>query len=162
MVQILTRQSKQFAWGMKVFVLSLTVSVATFAIEKNDVIEAVTNLKTACGTPDFTKAPNLYPHAAKFVVYMGHDKTRKHKVPADYSQEEDQRGVNSVCERINNKIGTIDAWGEMMTRTKRGQSWYAIEAQHAKKNRIKKNIFAFVEINGNCIWVISTRHRITE
>lgn len=129
-------------------VLALLCLLPLAAIEKNDVIEAVTNLKTACGTPDFTKAPNLYPHAAKFVVYRGHDKERKYKAPADYSKEEDQRGVNGICERINNKIGPIDAWGDLMTQKKRGQSWYAIEAQHARKNRIKKNIFAFVEING--------------
>ena len=31
-------------------------SVQLTAIEKNDVIEAVTNLKTACGTPNFAKS----------------------------------------------------------------------------------------------------------
>lgn len=134
----------------KILCVLATIGLAgdASAFEKNDLIEAVTNLKTACNTPDFSKAPLIFPQAAKFIAYMGHDRERRYKVPADYTLEEDQRGVNSVCERINNKIGPIDAWGEVMTQKKRGQSWYAIEAQHSKKNRVKKNIFAFVEING--------------
>lgn len=136
---------------MRSFIAVLTVLVFTGAVgafEKNDLVEAVTNLKTACNTPDFSQAPLIYASAAKFIVYMGQDRARRYKVPADYAREEDQRGVSSVCERINNKIGPIDSWGEVMTQKKRGQSWYAIEAQHMKKSRIKKNIFAFVEIDG--------------
>jgi len=136
---------------MKALLISLSLPLALFAVEKNDLIEAVTNLRTACGTPDYTASPNFYPHAAKFVAYMGSDRTRKYKVAADYTQEEDQRGVNGVCERINNKIGPIDAWGEMMSRVKRGDKWFAIEAQHSRKGRIKKNIFAFVEVNGKLL-----------
>lgn len=121
---------------------------AASAFEKNDLIEAVTNLKTACNTPDFSKSPLFYEKAARFIAYMGHDRERRYKVPADYTRDEDQSGVGAVCERINNKIGPIDSWGEVMTQKKRGQNWYAIEAQHSKKGRIKKNIFAFVEIAG--------------
>ena len=111
-------------------------------------IEAVTRLKTNCGTPDYSKAPLVYGEAAKFIAYTGRDQERKYKSRADYTQTEDQRIVHAFCERINTRIGMIDAWGEMLTQRKRGQSWYAIEGQHTYRNRIKKVIFAFVEIEG--------------
>ena len=130
------------------YILAFCLCGALGAMEKNDLIEAVTRLKTACGTPDYNNAPLIYAEAAKFIAYTGRDRTRKYKSPADYAQEEDQRAVNAVCERINHKIATIDAWGDMQTQRKRDQSWYAIEGQHMFRNRIRKVIFAFVDING--------------
>lgn len=132
----------------KLYILILLCCGALGAMEKNDVIEAVTRLKTNCGTPDYTRAPLVYAEAAKFIAYTGRDRARKYKSPADYTQTEDQRIVHSFCERINTRIGMIDAWGEMLTQHKRGQNWYAIEGQHTYRNRIKKVIFAFVEIEG--------------
>jgi|GEM_PF-2862917 len=132
----------------KLCILILLFCNALGAFEKNDLIEAVTRLKTACGTPDYSKAPLLYAEAAKFIAYTGHDRARKYKIRADYTQAEDQRGVNSVCERINNRVAAIDAWGEILTQRKRDQNWYAIEGQHTFRKRIRKVIFAFVEIEG--------------
>lgn len=131
-----------------IYILAFFCYGSLGAMEKNDVIEAVTRLKTACGTPDYNKKPLIYAEAATFIAYTGSDRTRKFKSPADYAREEDQRIVHSVCERINTRIAAIDAWGDMQTQRKRDQNWFAIEGQHMFRNRIRKVTFAFVEIQG--------------
>jgi hypothetical protein len=131
-----------------ILLLGFACFIPAYAIDRDDVITAVKELKTACATPDFALAPRIYGKAARLIAYIGEDRARKYKEAVDYTKEEDQRGVDQICERINNKIGPIDSWGELMTRKKRGDSWYAIEVQHEKKGRPKKNIFAFVEIGG--------------
>lgn len=108
----------------------------------------MTRLKTACGTPDYSKAPLLYAEAAKFIVYTGHDRARKYKSGPTTRRQKTSAESNSVCERINNRVAAIDAWGEILTQRKRDQNWYAIEGQHTFRKRIRKVIFAFVEIEG--------------
>jgi hypothetical protein len=124
------------------------LSAGIIAANKSDLVAAVKNLKAACGQPDFAQAPAIYPRAAKLIAYMGPDKTKKYQVPVNYTVEEEQKGVDSVCNRINNRIGDIHTWGEIQTRKKRGVTWHAISFRHTIKNKEKENLFAFVEIEG--------------
>lgn len=118
------------------------------AVDRAEIITVVKNLKAACGQPDFTKSPAVYAKAAALIAYMGPDKTRKYMEPVNYTTAEDQKGVESVCNRINSLIGDIHTWGAVQTRTKRRITWHAITFRHTIKNKEKENLFAFVEIGG--------------
>ncbi len=118
------------------------------AAERGELVTAVKKLKAACSQPDFAHAPAIYPKAAALIAYMGPDKAKKYQVPVNYSVAEEQKAVDSVCNRINNRIGDIHTWAEVQTRKKRGVTWHAISFRHTIRNKEKENLFAFVEIGG--------------
>lgn len=121
---------------------------------KADSTAVAQTLKTLAGIAkdvDFgdpkTQEIGLFYKAAPYVIYRGKDDKRKWKSFCNYQLEEDKKGVDDVCERINQ---TINQSGYTILRyftEKESEGvWHGLEVEYTRKGKQRKAIFAFLKV----------------
>lgn len=145
---------------LKIFLLlTLTFNVCSSVnAQKNksdslQVAKTLHELLTICRTVDFTdpKVTELgfFYKAAPYIVYRGDDKKRAWKVFADYTRVEEKKGVDAVCERIN-QTANQDSIGyriiKYFTETESEGTWHILMVTYKKKAVEKTTAYAFLKI----------------
>ena len=119
------------------------------------VANTLQELASICKNVDFTdpKANEIgfFYKAAPYVVYRGEDKKRAWKDIANYLNPDEKKGVDDVCERINqsvNQSGSNYKIIRYFTETESEGIWHILMVSFIKKGVVKKAAFAFLKING--------------
>jgi hypothetical protein len=106
-----------------------------------------------CRTVDFadpkTSQLGMFYKAAPYIIYQGEDKSRKWKSFANYALPADKRGVDQVCERINQSANQ-DSIGYKIVeyRTERESEgvWHVLLVKYKKNDRERTSAFAFLKL----------------
>lgn len=130
----------------------------TFAKAQNnnaDSTAVVTTLKTLltiCKTVDFTDAKTrelgTFYKAAPYIIYRGDNKARAWKDFANYNNEEEKKGVDAVCFRINESVNRDSSFTieKYFTEKESEGTWHVLTVNYTKKGVAKKAAFAFLKI----------------
>ena len=98
--------------------------------------------------PNVTKLGTFY-NAAPYIVYRGDDKTKAWKVMSDYTKENDKKGVDDICERIN-RTANQDSSGykiiKYFTEKESEGTWHVLMVSYKKKGVEKTAAYAFLKI----------------
>jgi hypothetical protein len=111
------------------------------------------DLLKICRTVDFadpkTTQLGTFYKAAPYIIYQGGDKSRKWKSFANYALPDDKRGVDQVCERINQSANQ-DSNGykivEYRTEQESEGRWHILLVKYKKKDRERMAAFAFLKV----------------
>ena len=112
-------------------------------------------LSTICRTVDFadstTQELGFFHKVAPYIVYRGEDRKRKWKDVCNYKNDEDKKGVDAVCERVNRTINQDTSYSILSYQTKKEVegTWHALVVQYRKKGQMRTSIFAFLKIKDN-------------
>lgn len=148
----------KFTMFKKIIILSFLVSslcISGFAQKTKDSTEVAQTLKEIvllCKTVDFSdpKVSELgtFYKVAPYIVYRGEDKNRSWKVAADYTKEEEKKGVDEVCYKINNGINQDSNFVIKGFRTESESEgvWYVLTVSYIRKGKPKTSQFAFLKI----------------
>jgi hypothetical protein len=117
------------------------------------VAKTLHELLTICRTVDFAdpKVTELgfFYKAAPYIVYRGDDKKRAWKVFADYTRVDEKKGVDAVCERIN-QTANQDSIGyriiKYLTQTESEGTWHILMVTYKRKAVEKTTAYAFLKI----------------
>ncbi|MEO6252643.1 MAG: hypothetical protein ABIO79_05025 [Ferruginibacter sp.] len=111
------------------------------------------NLLRICRSIDFgdPKVVELgyFYKAAPYIVYQGDDKARSWKVFADYTKADEKKGVDEVCERLN-QTANQDSAGyriiEYFTEKESEGTWHVLLVRYKRKAVEKTTAYAFLKI----------------
>jgi hypothetical protein len=133
--------------------------LSTFTIvAKNDeadslkVVQTFTELITICKNVDFTDPKTvevgMFYKAAPYIVYRGEDEARKWKDIANYMNPAEKKGVDEVCERINQSVNQDNNYNilQYFTESESEGTWHILMVSYIKKGSEKKAAFAFLKI----------------
>jgi hypothetical protein len=98
--------------------------------------------------PKTTKLGFFYK-AAPYIVYRGDDKKRAWKVFADYSKAEDKKGVDAVCELINQTANQDSAGYKIIKYSTENESegtWHVLRVKYKRKGVERTASYAFLKI----------------
>ncbi|MDB5229036.1 MAG: hypothetical protein JWN78_3229 [Bacteroidota bacterium] len=90
----------------------------------------------------------VFYNAAPFILYMGNDKKRAWKDFANYLREDEKKGVDEVCLKINQTVNQDPAYKivQYITQTESEGTWHVLTITYIKKGVEKKAAFAFLKI----------------
>lgn len=120
--------------------------------DSTEVAQALKEIVLLCKTVDFSdpKVSELgtFYKVAPYIVYRGDDKKRSWKVAADYTKEEEKKGVDEVCYKINNGINQDSNFVIEGFRTESESEgvWYVLSVSYIRKGKPKTSEFAFLKI----------------
>ena len=123
----------------------------------SDSAEVVTTFKEIlflCRNVDFsdpkvTKSGTFYK-VAPYIVYRGTNEKRAWKEPANYANEDEKKGVDEVCYRINSQVNQDTNYVvlDFNNGNEKEGKWYILTVSYVKKGQQKTSYFAFLRING--------------
>ncbi len=125
-----------------------------------DSTECVNTLKEIlylCKHVDFSDTNTIklgtFYKVSPYIVYRGNDKNRAWKVEADYLLEEDKKGVDGVCLKLNRTINRDTSFTvlEYRTQTESEGTWHAIRVSYHDKEKLKTLVVAFLRIDGKLL-----------
>lgn len=120
--------------------------------DSTEVAQTLKEIVLLCKTVDFNdpKVSELgtFYKVAPYIVYRGEDKKRSWKVAADYTKEEEKKGVDEVCYKINNGINQDSNFVIKGFRTESESEgvWYVLTVSYIRKGKPKTSEFAFLKI----------------
>ena len=134
-------------------VVSFTVNAQKNKTDSLAVAKTLHELLSTCRNIDFAdpKVTELgfFYKAAPYIVYRGDDKKRAWKVFADYTKVDEKKGVDAVCERIN-QTANQDSIGyriiKYFTETESEGTWHILMVTYKKKAVEKTTAYAFLKI----------------
>lgn len=140
------------------FSVILVIFFASKSIAQSDSITVALTLDTLlkiCKNVDFKDSKTLsegtFYRAAPYIVYRGEgSKTRRWKGVANYSNEEEKKGVDEVCFRINSSVNQDKNYRfiRYFTEKESEGTWHIIIVSYTKKGQTKQSAFAFLKIKG--------------
>ncbi|MEO6539501.1 MAG: hypothetical protein ABIN74_00870 [Ferruginibacter sp.] len=87
--------------------------------------------------------------AAPYIIYRGDDKARSWKVFADYSKPDEKKGVDAICEHMN-QTANQDSTGyriiKYSTEKESEGTWHVLLVRYKRKAVEKTTAFAFLKI----------------
>ncbi len=109
-------------------------------------------LFTVCRAVDFKDPQSIelgvFYKAARFIVYRGEDKARAWKEVANYRKEEDKKGVDEICLRINGTVNRDTGYHiiKYLTEKESEGTWHVLIVTYNKQGVTKQATFAFLKI----------------
>ncbi len=134
------------------FVLLSFVKAQNKTADSAAVAKTFTELLAICKKVDWadpkTTELGTFYKAAPYIVYRGEDAKRKWKTFADYTKEEDKKGVDAVCLRINENVNRDTAYTitKYFTEKESEGTWHVLMVRYTKKGAAKEAAFAFLKI----------------
>lgn len=136
---------------------SLSISLAAAQAQNSPVDSAAAaatlkNLFSICKTVDFkdpkTQELGTFYKAAPYIVYRGEDKKRAWKDFANYSKEDEKKGVDETCLRINETVNRDTAYTitRYFTEKESEGTWHILLVRYHKKGTMREAAFAFLKI----------------
>jgi hypothetical protein len=134
-----------------------SVTLFSASAQNNDSVvlaKTFNELTSLCKNVDFGDPKSFelgyFYKAAPYIVYRGEDVKRKWKAAADYSKAEDKKGVDYVCERINQTANQDKDYKivQYFTEKESEGTWYILMVTYLRKGIEKKSAFAFLKIDG--------------
>jgi hypothetical protein len=97
--------------------------------------------------PNVTKLGTFYK-AAPYIIYRGKNKKREWKDLADYSNEEEKKEVDAICNRINNTVNQDTSYKivQYLTKLEYEGKWHVLIVSYMRKGIEKHTAFAFLKI----------------
>lgn len=96
--------------------------------------------------------------AAALICYRGNDKSRVWKSPAIYSNEDEKRGVNNVCDRINRLTSNSYHIISYSTETESEGTWLLLKVDCSGIAGKGLYYFAFLKVKGSYLLGDIDRH----
>jgi hypothetical protein len=135
------------------FTFSFIAAAQTNKTDSLQLAKTLHELLSICRRVDFTdpkvRELGTFYKAAPYIVYRGDDKNRAWKVFADYSNADEKKGVDEVCERIN-RTANQDSSGykivKYFTEKESEGTWHVLMVTYKKKAVEKKVAYAFLKI----------------
>ena len=116
------------------------------------VAKTLHELLTICRTVDFAD-PNVtalgtFYKAAPYIIYRGDDTKRKWKDFANYSNADEKKQVDAICERINRTANQDTAYSitQYITETESEGTWHVLMVNYKKNSAERSIAFAFLRI----------------
>lgn len=102
------------------------------------------------GDPKTTELGTFYK-AAPYIVYRGKDTRYSWKRVANYNNEDEKKGVDEICLRINRTINRDPGFSITGYSTEKESegTWHVLKIRYKNKSVEKTIIFAFLKIEGN-------------
>jgi hypothetical protein len=133
--------------------LVFTANAQTNKTDSLALAKTLHDLLKICRSVDWadpkTTQLGFFYKAAPYIIYRGNDKTRAWKVFADYSKAEDKKGVDGVCEKIN-QTANQDSSGykiiKYFTEKESEGTWHILLVRYKKKAVEKTTAYAFLKI----------------
>jgi len=144
---------------MKILLLALGFFFPFAALKAQNVdsAQAAKTLKelfAVCRVVDFKDPKSIelgvFYRAAPYIVYRGDDKTRSWKDVANYRKEDEKKGVDEICLRINGTVNRDTGYKiiKYLTSKESEGTWHVLVVTYLKKGVTKQLAFAFLKING--------------
>lgn len=136
------------------FILLLSYSIKAENNDSAKVAKTFTELISICKNVDFTDPKSFelgyFYKAAPYVVYRGEDKKRAWKDVANYSNPDEKKGVDYICEKVNQTVNQDNNYKILKyhTETESEGTWYVLIVSYIRKGVAKESAFAFLKING--------------
>jgi len=113
----------------------------------------LSKLLSVCKNIDFTdpKTQSLgtFYKAAPYIIYRGEkDKARRWKDFAKYNNEEEKKGVDEICLKINGGVNQDPNWKIIKYSTEKESegTWHVLIVSYVRKGVAKQTAFAFLKI----------------
>ena len=143
----------------KFFMLFITaLGFLSFAKAQNtnkdsvDVANTFKSLLAVCKNVDFgdpkTTSLGKFHKAAPYIVYQGPDKEKAWKAFTNYRNAEEKKGVDEICNRINQSVNLDDDYRIIRYATEKESEgvWHVLIVSYKKRGVEKKAAFAFLKI----------------
>ena len=143
----------------KFFMLFITaLAFLSFAKAQNtnkdsaDVANTLKSLLAVCKNVDLgdpkTKSLGTFYKAAPYIVYQGPDKEKAWKVFVNYRKAEEKKGVDEICNRINQSVNLDDDYRIIRYATEKESEglWHVLIISYMKNGIETKAAFAFLKI----------------
>ncbi len=145
-------RSKRIILIVTAFSFMSSVKAQNTKADSTALAGTLTTLLTICKSVDFgdpkTSELGMFYKAAPYIVYRGDDKKRAWKVFANYSNEEEKKGVDAVCTRINETVNRDSSYKiiKYFTEKESEGTWHILMLSYTKKGTEKRIAFAFLKI----------------
>lgn len=91
----------------------------------------------------------IFYKAAPYIIYRGNDKSRNWKDFSNYKNADEKKGVDNVCERLN-QTANQDSLGykivKYYTKQESEGTWHILLVNYKRKNLEKATAYAFLKI----------------
>jgi hypothetical protein len=136
------------------FVIPVSFLKAQKASDSVKLVKTFTELITICKTVDL-KDPKVVKYgtfyqAAPYIIYRGKNNRRQWKDFVDYTNEEEKKEVDNICQKINNTVNQDSSYKILQYLTKRESEgmWHVLIVSYMKNGVVKHTAYAFLKVKG--------------
>lgn len=129
------------------------IKAQTHKTDSAAVAKTLHELLTICRSVNFadpkvTELGTFYK-AAPYIIYRGDDKNRKWKAFAKYNNADEKKGVDNVCEKINQTANQDSLSYKILkyhTEKESEGTWHVLMVNYTKKGKERTTAYAFLKI----------------